>query len=127
MEDKDRITIAGKEVLLSLGLLNDLAGIIGSPEKIGAVDFDSDMQAKVVVACLAERSPTGVVTKKVKYDELNLTIEETEKFLDSIKAAVLDFFLRRLTSTFKVMEARKDKLEQLRSSMSGLESLNSTS
>ncbi|MBD9544258.1 hypothetical protein IB276_32965 [Ensifer sp. ENS04] len=124
MSDKLSIIYEGndRELLMSYGLLNELAKIVGSPEVAPSISIDESLRADVLAACLAERKPSGKVVKPVAdMDDLDISIDDIEKILDWATEAVLNFFVRSLGKMVKRVEANKDVLEGLKSSLDGLQ------
>lgn len=122
----DKITIAfegaDRDLLMSYGLLNELAKIVGSPEIAPSISIDERLREEVLGACLATRKPSGKVTKKVEdLDDLDLSIDDVERLLDWATEHVLSFFVRSLGKMVKRVEANRDVLEGLKSSLDGLE------
>ena len=72
---EDRFEFAGHHILMSLGLLSELTGLVGDPTNIGAIDFDSEIQAQVIEACVAERTTFGRRKSDPTLDELQVSIK----------------------------------------------------
>lgn len=124
MSDKLSITFEGadREILMSYGLLNELAKLVGSPEVAPSISIDENLREEVLKACLAERKPSGKIVKHVAdMDDLNMSIEHIEAVLDWATEHVLSFFVRSLGKMVKRVEANKDVLEGLKSSLDGLQ------
>jgi len=124
MSDKLSVTFEGndRELFMSYGLLNELAKLVGSPEVAPSISLDEHLRAEVLAACLAERKPSGKVTQKVKdMDDLDISIDDIESILDWATEHVLNFFVRSLGKMLKRVEANKDVLEGLKSSLDGLQ------
>jgi hypothetical protein len=118
------ITLAGadRELLMSYGLLNELAKIVGSPEVAPSISIDEGLRQEVLAACLAERKPSGKILKPVPdMDDLEISIDDIESILDWATEHVLSFFVRSLGKMVKRVEANKDVLEGLKSSLDGLQ------
>lgn len=124
MNDKLSITFEGsdREILMSYGLLNELAKIVGSPEIAPSIAIDENLREEVLAACLAERKASGKVTKKIDdMDDLELSIEDAERLLDWATEHVLSFFVRSLGKMVRRVESNRDVLAGLKSSLDGLE------
>jgi hypothetical protein len=124
MSDKLSITFEGsdRELLMSYGLLNELAKLVGSPEVAPSISIDEHLRQEVLAACLADRKPSGKITKAVAdMDDLDISIDDIESILDWATEHVLSFFVRSLGKMVKRVEANKDVLEGLKSSLDGLQ------
>lgn len=124
MSDKLSITYQGveRELFMSYGLLNELAKLVQSPEIAPSISLDEHLREEVLKACLAERKPSGKVLKAVEdMDDLEVSVEDIEAILDWATENVLSFFVRSLGKMVKRVEANKDVLEGLKSSLDGLQ------
>lgn len=124
MTDKLTITFAGqeRELFMSYGLLNELAKLVGSPEVAPSITLDEHLREEVLKACLAERKASGKITAAVKdMDDLDISVEDVERILDWATENVLNFFVRSLGKMVQRVEANKDTLEALKSSLDGLQ------
>jgi hypothetical protein len=125
MTDKLSIKISGeeRELFMSYGLLNELAKIVGSPEAAPQIAINEYLREEVLKATLAERKPSGKVTKPVAdIDDIDISIADVEALLDWATENVLSFFVRSLKKVVGHAEANKDAFEALKSSLAGLES-----
>ncbi|KQS84252.1 hypothetical protein [Rhizobium sp. Leaf383] len=124
MTDKLSIVFEGKdrELLMSYGLLNELAKLVGSPEVAPQISLDEGLREDVLGACLAYRKASGKILKKVEdMDDLDMSIDDIEAVLDWATEHVLSFFVRSLGKMVKRVESNKDVLEGLKSSLDGLQ------
>jgi hypothetical protein len=115
----DRFDFGGYDILMSLGLLNELTGLVGDPTNIGAVDFDSDIQAQVIAACVAERTKFGKRKSELNIDELPVSVAQVEALLDWVKAHVMDYFVRRLTANAALVNRHQKSLKGLEHFLTG--------
>jgi hypothetical protein len=99
--------------------LNELTGLVGDPTNIGAVDFDSDIQAQVIAACVAERTKFGKRKGEPNIDELPVSVTEVEALLDWVKAHVMDYFVRRLTANAALVNRHQKSLKGLEHFLTG--------
>lgn len=112
MEDTHRF--AGQDVLMSFGLLNDLTQIFGEPGRVALIDLDPELQDQVLVACLSKRNGRGRIVDEYNLDKMpDFQPQEAEAFFDWIKEHTVDFFIRRLTKSASLFEARKADLTAL--------------
>ena len=116
---EDRFEFAGHNILMSLGLLNELTGLVGDPTNIGAIDFDSEIQAQVIEACVAERTTFGRRKSDPNLDELQVSIKEVEGLLDWVKSHVMDYFVRRLTANAALVNQHQKSLKGLERFLTG--------
>ncbi len=124
MADKLSIVFEGKEreLFMSYGLLNQIATLVGSPEVAPSISLDEQLREAVLKLCLADRKPSGKVLKDVEdMDDLEVSVDDIEAILDWATENVLNFFVRALAKTMKRVEANKDVLEGLKSSLAGLQ------
>lgn len=124
MPDKLSITFEGtsRELFMSYGLLNELTGIVSSPEIVPQISLYKELREEVLGACLAERKPSGKVTKKIDdMDDIDMSIEDVEAVIDWASEAILSFFVRSLGKMAKQAEANKDVFAGLKSSLAGLQ------
>jgi hypothetical protein len=128
MEDKLEIQVLTSDstsetrtVFMSYGLLNSLTGLIGDPDRAVMLETDPELCSTIVTAVFVPRTPSGKINVKLEdYDPPGLTTTEAEKLFDWVKGHVVDFFTRRLRSSLKLMEDRKDELKAIGSSLVGL-------
>lgn len=116
---EDRFEFAGHNVLMSLGLLNELTTLVGDPTNVGSVDFDPEIQADVIEACIVERSPFGKRKGEANIDELVVTVQDVELLLDWVKAHVMDYFVRRLTANAALVNRHQESLKGLEHFLTG--------
>lgn len=124
MNDKLTINYEGedRDLLMSYGLLNELVIIVGSPEVTPTIAVNPLMREDVLKACLAERKPSGKISKPIAdMDDINISIADVEKILEWASEHVLNFFVRSLGRMLRQVEANKDTFEGLKSSLAGLE------
>lgn len=116
---EDRFEFAGHSILMSLGLLNELTALVGDPTNIGAVDFDVEIQAGAISACIAERTPLGKRKSEPNIDDLDVKVQEVEALLDWVKAHVMDYFVRRLTANAALVNQHQESLKGLERFLTG--------
>ncbi|WP_454287261.1 hypothetical protein [Rhizobium arsenicireducens] len=124
MSEKLTVKFEGKDLdlFMSYGLLNELVKLVGSPEVAPTISIDDDLREGVLKAVLAVRKPSGkIVTPVADIDDLDMSITDIEAVLDWSTEAVLSFFVRSLGKMVRQVEANKDVLEGLKSSLAGLE------
>jgi hypothetical protein len=124
MSDKLSVTFEGneRELFMSYGLLNDLAKLTGSPEIAASMSIDQHLREETLKLTLAERKASGKILKHVDdIDDLDMSVSDVEAILDWATEHVLSFFVRSLGKTMKRVEANRDVLEGLKSSLDGLQ------
>lgn len=109
----DRITVVidGKEreILMSFGLRQALAKLVGDPSRLGGADLE--LEEKVLLATVALRSPSGKIQHGYdSIEDLEISIEDAERLSDWALKHVLDFFVTRVTKTFERMKAQDARL-----------------
>jgi hypothetical protein len=109
---------------MSLGLLNELAELIGDPTRVGSIDFNSDLQTEVIEACLAPRTKMGKRKgdDPVDLDTLEMSIGDIENLLDWVKEHIMDFFLRRFQATSRVLDRHQGTMKALEQFLNGSKS-----
>lgn len=116
---EDRIEFGGNDVLMSLGLLNELTALVGDPTNIGAIDFDVEIQALTIAACVAERTKFGKRKGEPNIDDLEVSVAEVEQLLDWVKSHVMDYFVRRLTANAALVNRHQKSLKGLEQFLTG--------
>jgi hypothetical protein len=113
-----------REIFMSYGLLNALSIVVGSPELVPSMSLDDELRDVVLKALLAERKVTGKIVKKVDdIEDIEISIDDVERLLDWAGEHLMGFFVRRLVKSAKHVENHKGLLEDLKSSMGGLQAL----
>lgn len=112
------LEVAGTEITMSFGLLNELAKLVGSVERLSALDFDFDLTVEALTACLAPRTPKG--RRDPEYViPVDLKPLDAEKIVDWAKSHILEFFLRRLEANLSQLETSRDRLKAVGSLLIG--------
>jgi hypothetical protein len=105
---EDTFHFAGKDVLMSFGLLNDLTQLFGDPGRVAVLDFDPEMQDRALVLCLSERSARGRILKEYDLDNMpEFKPADAEAFFDWVKEHAVDFFIRRLKKSASLIEVAR--------------------
>lgn len=118
------ITCDGKEreIFMSFALLNRLCFIVRDISNIPLLHLDPMMREAVLEEMLAERTKSGNVTKEVKIEEMEISLEDMESLLDFAGEHVVDFSIRVIEKATALQERNKDRLTTLQSTQVGLES-----
>lgn len=117
---KDKLQLRDREIVMTFGLLNELSAIVQDPTRIGAMDLDPEIRAKVLDSIFAERTKSGRRKEPaVDIEDLDIPYTEFEKALDWAKEHVMGFFMRRMESTAKVADQTKERMKKVESSLFG--------
>ena len=124
MQDTLQITLVdGREieVFMSYALANTLAGLIGDPTRVITMGMDVELSSAVLLATLIPRTPGGKPSVNIDEFELpNLSMAEADRLLEWIKEQILDFFMRRMENSLKLMTDRKGQIMEIGLSLTGL-------
>lgn len=109
MSDKIKITHDGKEktLFMSFGLLNELCGIVQSPEGVAFIALDPYIRATILKSVLSDRDEDGLVEKEINLNTINVSIEDIERVLEWVEEAVMAFFMNALQRLRSVQEKYK--------------------
>ena len=123
MSDTSHLTITNLrtneeiELFMSFGLLNEMIKLLGNdPSVIAQIDLDPALAEPLFTLLLAKRNTVGKITEAPSWD---ISQEDADRLFDWIKAAILDFLVRRLSSTKTLFESRKTQLQGLGLSLNG--------
>lgn len=108
-----------REVLMSFGLLSELAELVRAYELLPEVDFNSATRTAVVDLCLAPRDDRGRRTDAEPVDLYQLSIEDGAAVLDFAKEHLSDFFLGRLEKQLRSVQGSADRLRAVGSLLNG--------
>ncbi|SEP40681.1 hypothetical protein SAMN04487843_11614 [Methylobacterium sp. ap11] len=106
------------QVLMSFGMLNELAELVGSIEQLPAIDFDTHTRTTTLEVCLASRDERGRRDPEWFLPPA-LTVEAAEAVLDFAKEHLFDFFVGRLEKHLSSLQANGTRLKAVGSSLSG--------
>ncbi|MGO4302258.1 hypothetical protein [Cupriavidus sp. RAF12] len=109
MSDKIHITQNGerKELFMSFGLLNELCGIVQSPEGVAFIALDAFMRAAILKSVLSERTEDGMIEKEVNLNTLDVPVEDIERVLAWVEDRVMSFFMNALQRLKSVQDKYK--------------------
>jgi hypothetical protein len=121
---RDKLVIkqdgSDRELFMSFGLLNELSRLASNPEAVALFAIDPEIRDAVRKSLLAERKAGGKIISPIDDpDELNVSIDDTERMLKWAMDHVLGFFVRSMTSVADVTREVEPKLTALASSMNG--------
>lgn len=107
-------------VTMYFGRLDELAGVVGSFERLPEVDFHAPTRQAVLDICLSPRDERG---RRIETDWCippELSIADGEAVLDFAKEHLADFFLGRLEKHLRSLQANGERLTGVGSSLNGL-------
>lgn len=105
------------EIFMSFGLLNEMIKLLGSdPSVVAQLDLDPALAEPLFTLLLAKRNQVGKVTETPAWD---ISQEDADLLFDFIKEKILDFLVRRLSSTKTLFESRRTQLQGLGLSLNG--------
>lgn len=114
IDDKDH------EVFMSYGLLDEICRLCGGdPDATLQLALDDDLRSAALRALLSKRDKKGKITDEFNAFIVKVDAEDLGELIDWAGAHALDFFLARLEKMKQTGEARKVRLEALRSTSSG--------
>lgn len=121
MSDKLSVQINGKtvKVVMSFGMLNEVAKIVGSVDNIGSLIVDAEMREAVLVTLLSERDEDGEISKPFNAKTADLTIEDYIKIANWVSEHLLSFFLKLLEGANLLQEKVKPQVSNLTYSSDG--------
>ena len=109
-----------REVFMSFGLLNSLTKVIGDPTRIPAVGVDPELREDVLSELLADRKPSGKISKPIEdIDDIEIPIEDVELLLNWASEHVMGFFLRSLNKAAELQKKHAPAMTALLSSLDG--------
>jgi len=113
----DTITVNGREVLMSFGLLNKLnAAIAEFGDPVGAY-FNADLQMRLLSIVTNKYDKKGNVVEEMDIDELS--VPEARSVLDWVVAHSTDFLLNSADKSQEMLEANKDRIDRLAPLLNG--------
>ena len=115
-----KISDKSTDVTMVFGRLNELAEVVGSFERLPAVDFHYPTRTAVLDILLSPRDERG---RRIEGETVNLhelSIEDAEAALDFAKEHLADFFLGRLEKHLVTIKSNGERLTAVGSSLSGL-------
>lgn len=112
----DSKQLVDREIVMTFGLLNVLARLVGDINRIGLIDLVSETADEVMFEVLSERDSKGrpVDRKAVVPD---MPAEDANRVFDWVKESLMDFFIRRLLNTADLMQRNQAKMALVASSM----------
>ena len=119
-EQKNSLHAAGKDVLMSFGLLIECSAIVGDPTRIPAVSIVPEIRDPLLHTLLSTRDAAGKVTEAFNPFTSTITPEEAVALLDWAGGHVLAFFLNALTLAEKRAKESEAQIKALMPSGAGL-------
>lgn len=105
---------ADRTLFMSFGLLNELVKNAGSVEAVALFAVDPETSRIIRSAILAERKGGGKIVQPVDDpDEIDVSVEDTERMLKWAVDHTLGFYVRQMTMVAKATDAVKDQLTPL--------------
>ncbi|BCJ91779.1 hypothetical protein IZ6_25140 [Terrihabitans soli] len=94
-----KVNSKDREILMSYGLLNALTSLCQDPTEASMIQLDPELRNKVLAATLAERKPSGKVTKEFDAEDIDAELEKIEDLLAWVQDHLIAFFLRSTQRT----------------------------
>lgn len=121
MSEIHTVTLGGKqhEIKMTMGMLNELARVIGDVENVAEVSFNQDLREACLNTLLAKRDSDGNITKPLAMFNLDMSPDATLELLDWAGSHVTDFLLKSLTNAKTMMDSRKGVFQSLAPTSTG--------
>ena len=115
MSHSIEVTIFGetREIKMSFGLINELAGIVGSIELVHLIGLDAEMTHGLIRSTLAKRDTNGRIIEEPPLFEIDADDPAIQAILEWVGGHITDFFLNSLEKSKIVLESRQDRLKAL--------------
>lgn len=116
---KDSITIRvdgeDREIFMSYGLVNLLAGVAGDPDAAGRFVIDQDMREQVMRILLSERNKAGKLTGEPleNIEDVELSIADARRLLAWASEHTIDFFLDSVLDMKETIQKAGMKMDQV--------------
>lgn len=94
-------------LFMSFGLLNELCGIVQSPEAVAFITLDPFIRASILKSVLSERDEEGMIATEINLNTLDVSVEDVEKVLGWVEDHVMAFFMNALQRLKSVQEKYK--------------------
>lgn len=124
--DTFKIKVDGKEreILMSYGILNMLANMIGDVERMLLVAADMKIQESFVKILLAPRDEKGKpLVEECEYFNLNVSNDSIVDLLSWASEHVSSFLFKLADRQVKILEGQREKLKDLAARQKSLGSL----
>lgn len=102
-----------REIKMTFGLLDALAGAVGEINNLGAISVDSTIRNAVLKAILVKRNPRGVPQGEA--DLYDLDMKTALELLDWAGIHIADFFLKGVKQSKTLLDSRKSEMVSLTS------------
>lgn len=106
------------ELLMSYGLLNRIVRNFAEMGDIAKLYVDVNLQAAVIQEVLAKRTVNGTPIGNMDLDDLELSMDDSEKIVAWVAEHAMDFFLKGLEKVKDLTEATAPRMEKLTSTAS---------
>lgn len=108
-----------KDIFMSFGLMNAITRVVGNVDNVASLVNDHDARDQILVELLSERTKGGKVVNKAVLDEIDLDYNEVLSLLTWAQEHMVDFFMKSLTGVKNLVEANKEKIQDLVSFLTG--------
>lgn len=100
-----------RKILMSYGLLSQLAILVDSPENVAMIGLQPRLARELCAVVLIPRSDEGDILMKTEH-EMNqildqITIEDFHKLINWVQEHLVDFFMKGVKTTTAVMSRLK--------------------
>jgi hypothetical protein len=121
MDDRITVTINDEErtFLMSYGLLNRLAKMVGEYEEPSAMFVDPEMQEKILLYVIKGRKADF---ENDSIEDFEISIQDSQNLVKWAGQHVIDFFVKGLTSANEVSQQFEDQMTSLAPSQTGSQS-----
>jgi hypothetical protein len=116
MTETITVTLNGepKEILMSMGLLNELSAKLGDVDAIPELSVNAELRESIMISALADRDNRGkLVDPEINLFSLDISTEDTLRLLDWVGEHVADFFLKSMAQTKSLFEDRQVQFRSL--------------
>lgn len=108
-----------REIFMSFALLNRLTFIVQDISNIPMLHLNAQMREAVLEEMLAIRTKSGSVTKEVKVEEAEVSLDHMEILLDFAGDHIMDFTIRVIEKATSLQNKNKARLTSLQSTQTG--------
>lgn len=115
MDDTYQVKVAGedREVLMSFGLLDDLAREVGDVDSVALIGVDANLRTAVLRSLLSKRDTKGRIQEELSIFDIDMTPKQVNGLLDWAGAHLLDFFLTSMEQTKATVDRNQDRVKAL--------------
>jgi hypothetical protein len=121
VSDRLKVVVNGTEheLLMTFGLLNELANLLGANGQIVTAAVDPDSRMTVLCACLLKRGKAGFLEGEFNIEEIDINPDTVIEIIEWAQSHVIDFFLKATAVTGRLGEKYGEKMASLVQSSTG--------